>query len=57
MESAAAFLLSTKALNTICVLKLTATDSGAHWILSTKEDGEIVHGKNLNCSCIEGVSF
>jgi len=42
MANVAAFLLPIKELNTILVPRLITTDCGVHWILLTKETGEIV---------------
>ena len=42
MANAAAFLLLTKEWSTIPVPQLITTDCGAHWILLTVENGEIV---------------
>jgi len=48
MANVAAFLLPIKELNIVPVPQLTTTDCGVHWILPTKENGEIAVSTQLN---------
>jgi len=48
MANVAAFLLPIKELNIVPVPQLITTDCGVHWILPTKENGEIAVSTQLN---------
>jgi len=49
MANVAAFLSPIKELNIMPVPQLITTDCGVHWILLTKETGEIVVSTQLDC--------